>query len=328
MSNNLNSAGKFNILYPVKDFFKRNLGILLGLFVLCFVLTLKSPFFLTSDNMFNVLRQVSTNSNIALAMTLAIIIGGIDLSVGAVVALAGTLAAGFITNQHLSVTTAICLAMMIGTLIGLLNGLIIAYGKIPAFITTLATMNLARGMAFVYSGGMPIRTFVDVFNNIGVGYFGPIPLPVMYSIIFVIIVFLILNRTRLGPHIYAIGGNREAARFSGVNTPRVEVFVYTLSGFLAAFSGVVLACRMYSGQPSVGSGFEMDAIAAAVLGGTSMSGGIGKISGTIIGVLIIGILNNGLNLLNINSFWQLIVKGIVILIAVFMDISKKRSSGK
>ncbi len=328
MSTKLISAERFNILFQSKNFFKRNLGILLGLLALCVILTFKSPFFLTTDNMFNVLRQVSTNSNLALGLTMAIIIGGIDLSVGAVVALAGTLAAGFITNQHMDVTSAIILAMVIGTSIGLLNGLIIAYGKIPAFITTLATMNLARGAAFVYSGGMPIRTFVDSFNILGIGRFGPIPLPVIYSVFFVVVIFLLLNRTKIGPHIYAIGGNREAACFSGVNIPKIEVLVYTLSGFLASFSGVVLACRMYSGQPSVGNGFELDAIAAAVLGGTSMSGGMGYISGTIIGVLIIGILNNGLNLLNINSFWQLIVKGIVILIAVFMDISKKKSYSK
>jgi len=326
MSEKASKARESYLVYSIRDFFRSNLGILAGLLILCCILAFKSPFFLTMDNVLNVFRQVSTNANLALGMTMAIIIGGIDLSVGAIVALSGTLAAGLISNQGVGVPAAIMIALGVGTLIGLANGLIIAYGNIPAFITTLATMNIARGCAFVYSGGMPIRTFVDAFNCIGVGFFWGIPRPVIYSLVFLVIGFIVLNKTKVGPHIYAVGGNKEAARFSGVKITRINIFVYTVSGFLAAFSGVILASRMYSGQPSVGSGLEMDAIAAAVLGGTSMSGGIGKLSGTIIGVLIIGVLNNGLNILNINSFWQLIVKGIVILIAVFIDITKKRNA--
>ncbi len=198
----------------------------------------------------------------------------------------------------------------------------------PPFIVTLATMQVARGVAYVYTGGMPIRTMEEGFNIIGIGYLGPIPLPIIYTAVLIFFVTILLNKTKFGRHVYAVGGNKEAAKFSGIDTGKVEIGVFTLLGFLAAFTGIVLCSRMYSGQPTVGEGFEMDAIAATVLGGTSFSGGIGKIGGTIIGVLVIGVLNNGLNLLNINSFWQLIAKGLVILLAVYIDMIKKRREVK
>lgn len=312
----------------VLDFVKENIGILAGFAALCTILTIASPVFLTKDNILNVLRQVSTNSNLALGMTLAIIICGIDLSVGSIVALSGTIAGGLIAFNNVPIPLAVLVGILIGTLAGLINGMLVAYSGIPPFIVTLGMLNIARGAAYVYTGGQPIRVMEDSFNVIGAGYLGPIPLPVIYSFVFLIITSIILNNTRLGRHIYAVGGNKEAARFTGVNIKAVEVFVYTFSGFMAAFSGVVLAARMFSGQPTVGQGFELDAIAAVVLGGTSMMGGIGKVGGTFLGVLVIGVLNNGLNLLNINSFWQLIVKGVVILAAVYVDIMKKRRTAK
>lgn len=312
----------------ILQFMKENFGILIGFVALCVALSIISPVFLTEANILNILRQVSTNANLALGMTLVIIICGIDLSVGSIVALSGTVTGGLIAFSGVPISIAVCIGILVGTLAGAFNGVVVAYTGIPSFIVTLAMLNIARGAAYVYTGGQPIRVMNEGFNVIGAGYLGPIPLPVIYSFIFLIITFIILNKTKLGRHIYAVGGNKEAARFTGIKIKKVEIFVYTFSGFLAAFSGVVLAARMFSGQPTVGNGFELDAIAAVVLGGTSMTGGIGKIGGTLIGVLVIGVLNNGLNLLNINSFWQLIIKGIVILAAVYVDMMKKRKEAR
>jgi len=210
--------------------------------------------------------------------------------------------------------------------IGAFNGLMVSKTAIPPFIVTLATMNIARGAAYVYTGGQPIRVMSDQFNFIGAGYVRNIPTPIIYLVIILIITYIILNRSKLGRHIYAVGGNRQAAIFSGIKIGKVLFFAYTYSGLLAGIAGVVLASRMFSGQPTAGDGAEMDAIAAVVLGGTSMNGGIGKIGGTVIGGLVIGVLNNGLNLLGVNSFWQYIVKGAVILIAVYVDNVKKKKS--
>ena len=307
-----------------QNYFKENMGILVGFTLLFIFMSIVSPAFLTVENLLNILRQVSTNANLALGMTLVIIICGIDLSIGSIVALSGTVAGGLIAINNVPVFLALLAGILIGVLAGCINGTIIAYTGIPPFIVTLAMLNIARGAAYVYSGGQPIRVMDDSFNFFGAGYLGPIPLPVIYTLIFFLITFIILNKTKLGRYIYAVGGNKVAARYSGIKIKRIEIFVYTLSGLMAGFSGVILSARMFSGQPTVGQGFEMDAIAAVVLGGTSMMGGIGKIGGTLIGVIIIGVLNNGLNLLNINSFWQLIIKGIVILIAVYADMLKRK----
>jgi ribose transport system permease protein len=194
----------------------------------------------------------------------------------------------------------------------------------PPFVVTLAMQNICRGAAYLIADAKPIRLPMPAFERIGTGYIGVIPLPVIYTAILLLFLFFILNKTRLGRHIYAVGGNREAARFSGIKIYKVEIFVYTLSGFLAAFAGIALAARMASGQPAVGLGYETDAVAASVLGGTSMYGGVGTVGGIIIGALVIGILSNGLNLIGVNSFWQYIAKGVVILIAVYIDMFRKR----
>jgi len=308
---------------------KPKLGILMGLFLMCAALSYLSPAFLTTSNFINVLRQVSTNANLAFGMTLAILIGGIDLSVGPVLAISGTLAAGLIALSGLPVWLAVLLGLGCGTFIGFCNGFIISRTGIAPFIVTLATMQIARGMAYVYTGGNPVSCYVDRFNAIGGGHIGLLPLPVLYTAgVFLVMCFL-LYRTKFGRYVYALGGNRNAAVYSGINIDRVQVLVYSIIGFLSAVSGIVLCSRMYSGQPTIGNGFELDAIAAVVLGGTSFSGGTGTLGGTLLGVFVIGILNNGLNLLNINSFWQLVVKGVVILLAVYVDILKKRGrSGK
>ncbi|MBR0279884.1 MAG: ABC transporter permease [Synergistaceae bacterium] len=306
-------------------YFKENMGTLIGLLAMCLILSFTTNgVFYSQRNLVNVLRQVSSNACLAFGMTFAIITGGIDLSVGSILALSGTLSAGFIAHNNMPVAQAVILAIVIGTALGLFNGVVIAKTTIPPFIVTLAMMQIARGAAYIYSNGQPIRAMFPDYQIIGTGYLGPIPYPVIYMVVFLIACVVLLSKTRFGRHVYAVGGNDKAAIFSGVNVARTKMMVYTMSGFLAAFTGVVLCARMASGQPTAGQSFEMDAIAATVLGGTSMSGGVGKIGSTMIGVLIIGVLNNGLNLLGLNSFWQQIAKGIVILLAVYVDMLKKR----
>ncbi len=306
-------------------YFKENMGTLIGLLAMCVILSFTTDgVFYSQRNLINVLRQVSSNACLAFGMTFAIITGGIDLSVGSILALSGTLSAGLIVKSGFTVPQAVITAIIIGTCLGLFNGFMIAKTTIPPFIVTLAMMQIARGAAYIYSNGQPIRAMIKEYQIIGTGYIGPIPLPVVYMLVFLVICVILLSKTRFGRHVYAVGGNDKAAIFSGVNVARTKMLVYTMSGFLAAFTGVVLCARMASGQPTAGQAFEMDAIAATVLGGTSMSGGVGKIGSTFIGVLIIGVLNNGLNLLGLNSFWQQIAKGVVILLAVYVDMLKKR----
>lgn len=315
-------------LLSIIQFLRENLGILIGFFLLCVLLTWRTDVFLTPKNLLNVLRQLSTNLYLALPMTMIIILGGIDLSVGSTIAFSGVVTGGLIAFNNVSVPLALAAGLLTGLAVGAFNGLVVSKTSIPPFIVTLSTMNIARGAAYVYTGGQPIRVMSDDFNFIGAGYVGKIPTPVIYLIVILFITYLIMNRSKLGRHIYAVGGNRQAATFSGIKTGKVLFFAYAFSGFLAGVAGVVLASRMFSGQPTAGDGAEMDAIAAVVLGGTSMSGGVGKIGGTVIGGLVIGVLNNGLNLMNVNSFWQYIVKGVVILIAVYVDNVKKNRSSK
>lgn len=303
-------------------YFKENLGIIVAFIVLFSFLSVNpitTKAFLTSQNMFNVLRQISTNMYLACAMTMVIILGGIDLSVGSIIALSGCVAAACVARHGMPIPAALITGVLVGMLFGMINGFIIAKTTIPAFIVTLATMDIARGFAYVYTGGSPVRVVSKAWQFIGAGYIGIFPVPVLIMIVVVIVTGLLMNNTRLGRHIYAVGGNVQAATFSGISVTSVKFWVYTYSGLMAGIAGVVLSSRMYSGQPTAGNGAEMDAIAAVVVGGTSMAGGAGKIGGTIIGALIIGFLNNGLNLMNVNSFWQYVVKGVVILLAVFLD---------
>ncbi|SKA79176.1 monosaccharide ABC transporter membrane protein, CUT2 family [Clostridium sp. USBA 49] len=316
-----------SILNNMLQFFKENMGILIGFIALCILLSFMSPVFLTQKNIMNVLRQISTNLYLACAMTMIIILGGIDLSVGSTIALSGVVTGGLIAFNGLPVPVAVLGGLGIGLIVGSFNGLAIAKTSIPPFIVTLATMNIVRGAAYVYTGGKPIRVMSEQFNFIGAGYVADtIPTPVIYLIVILVVSTLIMNKSKLGRYIYAVGGNRQAAKFSGLKIEKILFFPYAFSGLMAAVAGIVLASRMFSGQPTAGDGAEMDAIAAVVLGGTSMSGGSGKIGGTVIGALVIGVLSNGLNLMNINSFWQYIVKGIVILIAVYVDAIKKKKS--
>ncbi len=312
----------------IKTYFHENAGILAALVALCILLAIlpvTSKSFVTTRNFFNVLRQVSTNMFLACGMTMVIILGGIDLSVGSIIALAGCVEAGMVVHLNMPLPLAILIALAIGLGVGMFNGYVVSTTTIPAFIVTLATMNICRGLAYVYTGGSPVRVMTDAWKFIGAGYIGPFPTPVIIMIAILIITAIIMNKTKLGRHIYAVGGNAQAAEYSGINVRKVKFLVHSYSGLMAGLAGVVLASRMYSGQPTAGDGAEMDAIAATVVGGTSMAGGSGKIGGTIIGALIIGVLNNGLNLMNVNSFWQYVVKGVVILGAVYVDFLRNKN---
>lgn len=313
------TAGVGNV---VKIYFKENLGIIVAFLVLCVFLSVfpkTSGSFFTRQNIFNVLRQISTNLFLACGMTMVIILGGIDLSVGSIIALSGCISAGCVARYNLPLPIALLMGLLVGLLVGMFNGAVISKTTIPAFIVTLATMNIAKGLAYVYTGGSPVRVVTKEWQFLGAGYVGIFPTPVVILVIVLIITAIIMNKTKMGRHMYAVGGNQQAAEFSGIKVEKVKFFVHAFSGLMAGLAGIVLASRMYSGQPTAGDGAEMDAIAAVVVGGTSMAGGSGKIGGTIIGGLIIGVLNNGLNLLNVNSFWQYVVKGVVILLAVFLD---------
>ena len=306
----------------VKIYFKENLGIIVAFLVLCVFLSVfpkTSGSFFTRQNIFNVLRQISTNLFLACGMTMVIILGGIELSVGSIIALSGCISAGCVSRYNLPLPIALLMGLLVGLLVGMFNGAVISKTTIPAFIVTLATMNIAKGLAYVYTGGSPVRVVTKEWQFLGAGYVGIFPTPVVILVIVLIITAIIMNKTKMGRHMYAVGGNQQAAEFSGIKVEKVKFFVHAFSGLMAGLAGIVLASRMYSGQPTAGDGAEMDAIAAVVVGGTSMAGGSGKIGGTIIGGLIIGVLNNGLNLLNVNSFWQYVVKGVVILLAVFLD---------
>ena len=306
----------------VKIYFKENLGIIVAFLVLCVFLSVfpkTSGSFFTRQNIFNVLRQISTNLFLACGMTMVIILGRIDLSVGSIIALSGCISAGCVARYNLPLPIALLMGLLVGLLVGMFNGAVISKTTIPAFIVTLATMNIAKGLAYVYTGGSPVRVVTKEWQFLGAGYVGIFPTPVVILVIVLIITAIIMNKTKMGRHMYAVGGNQQAAEFSGIKVEKVKFFVHAFSGLMAGLAGIVLASRMYSGQPTAGDGAEMDAIAAVVVGGTSMAGGSGKIGGTIIGGLIIGVLNNGLNLLNVNSFWQYVVKGVVILLAVFLD---------
>lgn len=306
----------------IKLYFKENLGIIIAFLVLSIFLTVfprTSGTFFTRQNIFNILRQISTNLFLACGMTMVIILGGIDLSVGSIIALSGCVSAGCVARYQLPLGVALAIGLLVGLLVGLFNGAVISKTTIPPFIVTLATMNVAKGLAYVYTGGSPVRVVTKEWQFLGAGYIGIFPTPVVILVVVLVVTAIIMNRTKMGRHIYAVGGNQQAAEFSGIKVARVKFFVHAFSGLMAGLAGIVLASRMYSGQPTAGDGAEMDAIAAVVVGGTSMAGGFGKIGGTIIGGLIIGVLNNGLNLLNVNSFWQYVVKGVVILLAVFID---------
>nr|WP_245917552.1 ribose ABC transporter permease [Bacillus canaveralius] len=304
----------------------RQYGLILSLFLLCLVMTFLTDNFLTVSNLMNVARQISVTAIAAVGMTLVIIIGGIDLSVGSILALSGVMAATMYTNVE-SPVLAIIVAIAVGGAVGFFNGFVTAKGMIAGFITTLATMSAVRGFSFIYTEGVPVSVTSPNFTFIGTGYFLSIPVPIIIMIIVLAFGFYLMNRTRFGRYIYAIGGNEQTSKWSGLKVDRIKIYVYMLSGLLTGLAGVILASRLASGQPFAGQGFELDVIAAVIVGGTSLAGGKGNISGTIIGVMLIGILSNGLTLLNVDSYYQMVIKGGIIILAVLIDSLGRRKKG-
>jgi ribose transport system permease protein len=298
-------------------------GPLLALVLLFIVITVLNPSFMEPNNILNLLRQTSINALIAFGMTFIILTGGIDLSVGSILALSSALMAGMMVSG-MDPILAILVGILLGAIMGIINGILVSKGKMAPFIVTLATMTIFRGLTLVYTDGKPITGIGDsvMFQMLGRGYFLGVPVPAVVMVIAFLILWFLLHKTSFGRKTYAIGGNERASRISGIKVDRVKVAIYGLAGTMAAIAGAILTSRLNSAQPTAGQSYEMDAIAAVVLGGTSLSGGKGRLFGTLVGVLIIGTLNNGMNLLGVSSFYQQVVKGAVILIAVLLDRKK------
>ncbi|WP_410511329.1 ribose ABC transporter permease [Paenibacillus sp. BR2-3] len=294
------------------------LGMLIILILLCIIMALFAPYFTEVNNILNILKQSSITAVLAAGMTVVILTGGIDLSVGSTLALSGVISV-MLSNAGVPPLIAMLSGAGVGYLAGVINGYFTAVTKLPAFVVTLGSMTFLRGIAFVISGGLPLVLKSKFFIFFGAGTILGIPTPIYIMAVVYAVMFFVLKYTMFGRHVYAIGGNEEAARLTGIKVERTLINVYSISGLMAGIAGVVMAGRVISGQPNAGISFELDAIAAVILGGTSFVGGVGKIQGTIIGVLIMAVLSNGLTLLNVDFYWQMIVKGLVIVIAVLLD---------
>ncbi|MGO4448793.1 ABC transporter permease [Phyllobacterium sp. TAF24] len=290
---------------------------LLGLLAVSIIMVFASDSFLSVANITNIMRQVSIIAIIAAGMTFVILTGGIDLSVGAVMALAGTIAAGLMV-AGLNASLALLAGIGIGIGIGVFNGGLVAFAGMPSIIVTLATMGIARGFGLMYSGGYPISGLPSWIKFFGGGTVLGVQMPILIMLVVYVLAWVLLERTPFGRHVYAIGGNETATRLSGVRVSRTKLFVYVLSGFTASIAAIVLTSRLMSGQPNAGTGFELDAIAAVVLGGTSIAGGRGSVIGTLIGALLLGVLNNGLNMMGVDPYVQNVIKGGIILLAIYI----------
>jgi ribose/xylose/arabinose/galactoside ABC-type transport system permease subunit len=301
-----------------------DLGALVALVLLVGVFAALAPGFRTFDNLITVSRQVSVDAVIAAGMTMVIITAGIDLGVGSLVAVASVLVASLLTEHDLNVGLAVLLTLLVLGAFGAFNGFVIAKVKLPPFIATLAMFAAARGLAQVYTNGEVIIVDNEDFLKVGLGYVGPIPVPVIIAAVVLLLAHVTLSRTKFGRYVYAIGGNEEAARISGIPVDRVKASVYVISGLVSAIGGIILTARLLAGDPQAGVGAELDVIAAVVIGGTSLFGGVGNIRGTLIGALIIGVISNGLTILDVQTFWQSVVKGIVILLAITIDTQLRR----
>lgn len=297
-------------------------GALVGLVVVAVAMFIATPDFLTTRNLLNIGVQAAVVAILAFGMTYVIVAAGIDLSVGSVAALSAV-GAGWIVGAGMPGFLGLVAGPLVGLLAGLVSGLAVAYGKLPSFIATLAMLSVARGLTLVISGGRPI-SMPEEINWLG-GQLGPIPTPIIVMLVMFAITSFVLNRTVFGRSLYAIGGNEEAARLSGLPVKRLTASVFALSGLFAGVAGMVLAGRLGSAQPQAAAGYELDAIAAVVIGGASLAGGQGKATGTLIGALVLAVIRNGLNLLNVSSFWQQVVIGLVIALAVGMDVLRRRT---
>jgi ribose/xylose/arabinose/galactoside ABC-type transport system permease subunit len=312
MKNEQAKSKKLSFSFLKNTSFSSYSGLVLVLIVFCAFLTWRSPNFLTVSNILNVLRQISVYGIIAAGMAFVIITGGIDLSVGSVTGLSGAIVAKFITEGTMAFIPAVLVALAIGMAIGTLNGFLISRTKIPPFVMTLGTMISLRGICYIVCDGKPIGNLPEYMLDLGMGTLLGIPTPIYFMVAIFIIAGIILNKTPFGRSVYAVGGNPQAAFHAGINSNRVITLVYMISGLFCALAGIILAARNASAQPTGGNSFELEAIAACAIGGISMAGGYGSIIGVCLGALLMGAINNGMNLLYISSYWQLVVKGIII----------------
>jgi len=296
----------------------RDLGTLIGLVVICAVFGALSDVFFTERNLINILQQSSINSCVAIGMTMVIISGGIDLSVGPVAACSAVIAATLLVGGY-PVVIAIAAGLVVGVLCGTFNGLLIAYGGLQPFIVTLGTLSMFRALALIYTGGNPILGVPSTFRRLFASEIGIFPVPVVVVAVLVVIGSVLLARTPLGEYIFAVGGNEEAARISGVPIARTKIAAYAISGFLAALAAIILIARLGAAEPTLGNLWELEAIAASAIGGASLMGGKGSILGTILGAIVLGAMRNGLTLLNVQAFYQLLATGIIIILAMLVD---------
>lgn len=305
--------------FTKKIFGYRESGVVMALVLLFLVFALTSDIFITSRNLLNITRQVSVNALIAIGMTFVIITGGIDLSVGSVIAFAGIIASSMIVEMNLPIWLAVLAGVLVGTVTGLVNGLLITFLNMPAFVTTMGTMTMLRGLGYIYTQGYPIYNLPKAFKLIGQGHVGSIPIPTIILAVVALIAYMILRRTVFGRHIYALGGNMEASRLMGIHVKTVQLLTYVICGTITGIAAIVSTARLGSGMPTIGTGYESDAIAASVIGGAAMAGGSGTIPGTILGALLLGVLSNGLSLLNVDSYVMQVISGAVVIVAVLID---------
>ena len=301
------------------------LSLAIALVLLMAGLAVARPNFLNLANLVNLLRQISINGILAVGVTYVLLTGGVDLSLGSVVALSGVAAASFAHPGQYGLIVPIAMGILAGAVCGAANGLVVTRGRVAPFIATLGMMTAARGLALLLSGGRPVSNMATAFTRIGGGDVAGVPVPILIFAAMALLSWILLRNMRLGRYIYAVGGNENAARASGVHIRSVKMAAYTICGAMAGLAGVVLASRITTGQPNAGIGYELDAIAAVVIGGTSLNGGTGGIGGAILGALLIGVIDNGLDLLNVSSYYQQVAKGIIIVGAVWLDRSKERS---
>ena len=295
-------------------------GVIVGLAAILIFFTVMKAKFMTVDNIVNMLRQTSINGLLAIGMTFVVLTGGIDLSVGSIVGAAGMFSAlAAMAETGIPWPIAVLIGLGVGLLLGAVNGIVVSYLKVPAFIATLGMLSIARGVTFMASDAKPVPGLSKGFLKIGGGSVGILPYPVLILIVVLVICFIVLYKTRFGRYVFATGGNPSSARVSGINVKRIICSVYMISGLLAGLAGIILTSRVTSGLAQSGNGYEVDAIAAAVIGGTSLSGGRGRLWGTIVGFLIMGVMNNGLDMMAVSSYWQLVIKGLIIIGAVMLD---------
>ncbi|WP_372424740.1 ABC transporter permease [Salinarimonas chemoclinalis] len=307
-------------------------GILIALVVVCVALSLLNEYFLTTRNILNVLRQTAINGILAIGLTFVILARGIDLSVGSVVALAGVVAASLATTSSTAmvaggpypVVLALAAGLLVGAAAGAVNGVVVARFSVPAFVATLGMLSIARGLTLLYVDGRPVPALTPEFRWIGTGDVLGVPMPVVIFGLVFLVSWWVLSQTRFGRHVYAAGGNPHAATVSGIDVTRIRLLVFVISGALAGLAGMMLAARTGSALPQAGVAYELDAIAAVVIGGTSLAGGVGRVTGTLIGALLIGVVNNGLDLMGVESYYQLVIKGMLIVAAVMLDQSRNK----